>query len=170
MLERRAAEPRKDVAVSDVWEERYMTYEAIINGARGLTYFGGNLTGCLDPRDESLRWNWTFYRKILKPVLRELGPTGALYPALVASDSSLPIEVEGAEDVEFLVREAGTFVFVLAAKREGSTVQVRFSGLPDTVTEGELLFESPRNVVVSGGAFRDWFGPNEVHVYRFPTN
>src|SRR5262249_3952003 len=149
------------------FEERYMTYQAIIDGARGLTYFGGNLAGCLNPRDASLGWNWTFYRNILKPVLRELSPAGPLYPALVAPDSDLPIAIEGVEDLEFVVRQTRGFLFVIAAKREGSTVQVRFSGLPDTITEGELLFESPRTVSVSDGAFRDWFGPNEVHVYRF---
>ena len=29
-----------------------------------------------------------------------------------------------------------------------------------------MLFESPRQVEIKKGAFTDWFGPFEVHVYR----
>ena len=65
------------------------------------------------------------------------------------------------------MREAGNQIFILAAKREGSTVQVSFSGLPAEIPSGEVLFEEPRKVSVSEGSFTDWFGLNEVHVYRF---
>lgn len=150
-------------------EERYMTYQAIINGARGLTYFGGDVTPCLNPRDAELGWNWTFYYRVLKPVLRELSPASPLFPALIAPDSGLPVSVEGANDLEFLVREAPDQIFILAAKREGATMRVRFSGLPPAIAQGDVLFEAPRKVTVSDGTFTDWFGPNEVHVYRFRT-
>jgi hypothetical protein len=66
-----------------------------------------------------------------------------------------------------VVREAGNYIYLLAAKREGDTVQVSFSGLSAGVTDGEVLFEQPRHVQVATGSFTDWFGPNEVHVYRF---
>ena len=75
--------------------------------------------------------------------------------------------MEGASDVEFRVREAGDYIYVLAAKREGATVKVTFRGLPAEVSTGELLYESPRKVEAKEGAFTDWFGPNEVHAYRF---
>jgi hypothetical protein len=75
--------------------------------------------------------------------------------------------VDGAADSEFRVREAGNELFVLAAKREGSTVKVTFRGLPVDVSTGDLLYEAPRKVTVSNGVFSDWFGPNEVHAYRF---
>ena len=35
------------------------------------------------------------------------------------------------------------------------------------VSTGDLLYESPRKVKAEAGSFSDWFGPNEVHVYRF---
>jgi hypothetical protein len=57
-------------------------------------------------------------------------------------------------------------VLILAAMREGATQKVAFTGLPDSVREGEVLFEEPRKVQVNDGAFEDWFGPEEVHVYR----
>jgi len=99
-------------------------------------------------------------------VLDELSPEGPLYPALIAPNSKLPIKLEGASDVEFPVREAGRHIYILAAKREGATVQVKFSGLPAGASCADVLFEEPRKVTVSGGRFTDWFGPNEVHAYR----
>ncbi len=148
-------------------EQRYMSYQSIVAGARGLLYFGGNVPACWDDRDKALGWNWSFYGKVLKPVLDEFAPSSPLYPALIAPDSPLPVRVEGAADLDFRVREAGNQVFVLAAKREGSTVKVAFHGLPAELTTGELLYEAPRKVTVANGSFSDWFGPNEVHAYRF---
>ncbi|MHB8654833.1 MAG: hypothetical protein ACYDA9_13245 [Terriglobia bacterium] len=148
-------------------QERYMAYQSIIDGARGLVFFGGTVPGCMNERDRGLGWNWTFYDRILKPVLDELKPDSPVFPALVAPDSSLHIELQGASDIEYLAREAGGYLYVLAAKRQGSTVKVEFSGLPAGIGEGEVLYEAPRKVAVTGGKFTDWFAPHDVHVYRF---
>jgi hypothetical protein len=104
---------------------------------------------------------------VLKPVLDEFRPQSPVYPALIAPDSKLPIRVEGGQGLEFRAREADGQLFIIAAKREGATVQATFQGLPDGATTGDLLFEEPRRVSAKNGAFTDWFGPNEVHVYRF---
>ena len=72
-----------------------------------------------------------------------------------------------APDIEFCVRDVSPFLYILASKREGSTIQVTFSGLPSWATTGELLYEGPRTVTAANGQFIDWFGPNEVHIYRF---
>jgi hypothetical protein len=162
--------PGKTLRFPTFPEQRYMSYQSIIHGARGLLYFGGNVEACWNERDRALGWNWTFYDKVLKPVLDEFHPSSPLYPALIAADSQRPVRVEGADDVEFRVRETGDYLFLLAAKREGRTVQVKFHGLPEDVKNGDLLYEEPRKVVASGGSFSDWFGPNEVHVYRFPRS
>ncbi len=159
--------PGKTLRFPTFPEERYMSYQAIVNGARGLLYFGGDVLAGMNARDRALGWNWTFYYRVLKQLLEEFRPDGPLYPALVAPESKLPVKVEGASDLEFCVRQAAGQIFVLAAKREGATVEVRFRGLPAGISEGDVLFEEPRKVTVSGGAFTDWFGPNEVHVYRF---
>lgn len=100
-------------------------------------------------------------------MLAEFAPDSPLYPALIVPDSKLPVQVSGASDLEFRVRESGRHVFVMAAKREGETAQVTFSGLPEELTTGAVLFEEPRKVNAASGSFTDWFGPNEVHVYRF---
>jgi hypothetical protein len=65
------------------------------------------------------------------------------------------------------VRETDKDLYILAAKREGDTVLVTFSGLPNNVSQADVLYEPPRTVTAKDGSFIDWFGPNEVHVYRF---
>lgn len=147
-------------------EERYMSYQAIIDGAHALLYFGGGVEQCLSEEDRSYGWNWRFYRRVLEPLLEEFRPESPLYPALIAPNSSMPVQVSG-RGVEFLVREAGPYIYLLAAKREGETAQFTFSGLPQGITDGEVLFEPPRHVKAQAGKLTDWFGPNEVHVYRF---
>ena len=159
--------PGKTLRFPTFPQERFMTYQALINGARGLVYFGGNVKAGLNPEDARLGWNWTFWRRVLRPVLEEIGPASPLAPALVAPDSRLPVRVQGADDVEFCVREVGDDLYLLACKREGRTVQVKFTGLPPGAAVGEVLYESPRRVRAQGGAFSDWFAPFDVHVYRF---
>src|SRR3990172_819599 len=53
--------PGKTLRFPAFAEERFMAYEAIINGARGLNFFGGNLPVSLNPEDAKLGWNWTFW-------------------------------------------------------------------------------------------------------------
>jgi hypothetical protein len=181
-------------------EQRFMAYEAIINGSRGLTYFGGGLPQTLNDRDKPLGFNWTYWDRIMKPLLAEVGPKSPITDALVAPNSQLRVTVtaenppkrqvatkeeeqtknvtqtrqyvqdETSTDVsaiQMLVREGGDEVYILACKKEGPTMRVRFSGLPPECKRGRVLFEEPRQVEATAGSFADWFGPFEVHVYRF---
>ena len=77
------------------------------------------------------------------------------------------ITTDDVSGIEFLVREVGNDVYVLACKREGPHVRVRFSGLPADLKRGDVVFEEPRTVDVKDGSFADWFGPFDVHVYKF---
>ena len=164
-----ATPPSKTLRFPTFAQERFMAYEAIIRGARGLMFFGGNIAATLTPQDAALGWNWTFWNDVLKPVVRQLGDNSLLADALVTTNSALPITMSGTTfpDVEFCVREVPPYLYILASKREGATIPVSFSGLPSWATTGELLYESPRIVTVAGGQFTDWFGPFEVHAYRF---
>jgi hypothetical protein len=148
-------------------QERFMTYEAIIDGARGVNYFGGGWheDRVLNARDAKLGYNWTFWDRILKPLLGEINANSPLGEALIAPDSKLPIKASG-EGVEFTVRQVGDEIYILACKRQGDTEQVTFSGLPESVSNGDVLYEEPRKVQVKNGSFTDWFAPFDVHVYR----
>src|SRR6266446_2623851 len=126
-------------------EERYMAYQAIINGARALVFFGGNVRACWNDHDTTFGWNWTFYDRVLRPVLDELRPESPVHPALIAPKSKLPVKAAGIAGLEFTVRESGDFLYILAAKREGDTGKVAFSGLPAGIKRGEALYEAPRD-------------------------
>ncbi len=148
-------------------QQRFMTYQAIINGARGLVYFGGGLRGTIPERDRPFGWNWTYWERVLRPVVEEVGDKGPLAKALCAANSKLPVKASG-DAIELCVREVGDDVFVLACSRDPlKTAQVQFSGLPNEIGEGDVLFESPRKVTAKSGSFSDWFAPYDVHVYKF---
>ena len=160
--------PGKTLRFPTFSEERFMTYEAIINGARGLIYFGGNNEKAMIDADKALGWNWTFWKRVLRPVIEEIGTKSPLYPALVAPESKLPIQVTRNAGIEFCAREVGDDLFLLACKKEGADLEVEFSGLPASAARGEVLYEGPRTVEAKNGKFRDWFAPFTVHVYHFP--
>jgi hypothetical protein len=161
--------------------QRFMAYDAIVHGARGLVFFGGHLTEIAPPADAAAGWNWTFWQQVLKPVVQELA-SPELAPALTAPEAKIAVRT-ATTGVELVTRETGGFLYVLALRKSGTVGRVRFTGLPGTITQGRVLFEyvqEPlpppllsknqvfRPVAVSGGAFTDWFAPHDVHVYRFP--
>ena len=74
-------------------DQRFMAYEAIINGARGLTYFGGGLPQTLNERDKPLGFNWTYFDRVMRPLFEEIGPKSPILPALLAANSQLQLKV-----------------------------------------------------------------------------
>lgn len=166
-------------------EERFMAYQAIVNGARGLVFFGGQLTQVMRPRDAQLSWNWTFWDLVLRPLLVELTSPSVL-PALIAPVAQAAVTASAA-DIELAARRSGNFLYVIGVRRGGTTSRVTFSGLPPKqggaqLTVGQVMFEYAqdplpppiqpdkqqfRYVQVQNGSFKDWFGPHDVHVYRF---
>jgi hypothetical protein len=163
-------------------QERFMAYEAVVNGARGLAFFGGHLTEVMTPADAASGWNWTFWRRVLRPVVSELASED-LQPALVAPNADAQVTTQPhTADVELVTRRTSRYLYVIAVRIGGSVSQVGFAGLPRGITRGEVLFEYvqdplpppagvgrqvPRTIPVSGGAFHDWFAPHDAHVYRF---
>ena len=180
-----AAKPGLVPRFPTLHEERFMAYQAIVAGARGLMFFGGHLTQVMKPADARAGWNWTFWELVLRPLLTELTST-AIQPALVARSSPAKV-TSSAADVELVAREDDRFLYVIAVRRGGATTRVGFSGLPrkhdgSALAGGQVLFEyvqepppppiqatkqAFRSIGVTNGAFRDWFGPHDVHVYRF---
>jgi hypothetical protein len=150
-------------------QERFMAYQAIVNGARGLAFFGGHLTQIARSADAQAGWNWTFWERVLRPLLEEL-TSDSVAPALVAPDARRRVKAS-AKDVELVTREAGGFLYVIAVRRGSATSRVGFSGLPARFTGGEVLFEyndqAFRTVSAANGGFRDWFGQHDARVYRF---
>jgi hypothetical protein len=151
-------------------QERFMAYQAIVAGARGLVFFGGDIVKAMSPADAEAGWNWTFWHQVLKHVVQELNST-AVGPALVAPPAAVTVQADAA-DVRLVAREADGFLYVIAVRRSPTVhAPVRFSGLPAGLKFGQALFEYDgkdfRTVVVSRGAFSDPFAPHDARVYRF---
>jgi hypothetical protein len=166
-------------------EERFMAYQAIVNGARGLAFFGGHLTQVATPADAKAGWNWTFWDRVLRPVIVEL-TSADVKPALVAPNARAVVK-PSAQDIEVVTRQDGRTLYVIAVRRGGATSVVTFTGLPSKadgqrLTRGEVLHEyvqeppAPpigageqvfRTIAAANAGFKDWFGPHDARVYRF---
>ncbi len=162
-------EPKHVPRFPTLLEERFMAYQSIVAGARGLAFFGGHVTQVMRPADAQSGWNWTFWETVLGPLLRELSST-AVGPALVAPAATSAVKAS-APDVDLAVRHGGGFVYVIAVRRGSATSAVTFTGLPAGVASGEVLFEYAngafRTVTVHASTFHDWLGPHDARVYRF---
>jgi hypothetical protein len=151
-------------------QERFMAYQAIIAGARGLVFFGGDITKAMSPEDAAAGWNWTFWQTVLKPVLTELN-SDSVGPALVAPAAAVNVKPNAA-DVRLVARQAGGFLYLIVVRQSASANgPVRFSGLPSGIKFGAAMYEYDgkdfRTFVVNRGAFTDPFAPHDARVYRF---
>ena len=152
-------------------QARFMAYDAIVAGARGLFFFGGHITQVMNAADKRSGWNWTYWRDVQRPLLVELTNT-AHAPALVAPLAPFTIKANAA-DIALSARVAGGFLYVIAVRKSATlTGTVRFSGLPAGVTKGTVLAHPgnpARQVTAAGGAFTDRtpFAPHNARVYRF---
>ena len=148
-------------------QERYMVYDAIINGARSLAFYGGNLSRCWNTSDTAAGWNWTFWDTVLEDLVREIGSDSPLAPALVNPGSTKPLASTDAT-TQVISREGATEseLWILAARHGAGAEAVTISGLPATVQSGTVYTEG-RAVEVTNGSLTDSFSRWDVHVYRF---
>ena len=116
-------------------QARFMALQAIVNGARGLVFFGGHLTQVCTPADAKAGWNWTYWDRILRPLIVELS-SDDVRPALVAPKAKATVKA-GIGGVEVATRQEGRTLWVLAARRDGGTSTVGFTGLPEQARRAE---------------------------------
>jgi hypothetical protein len=148
-------------------QERYMAYDAILNGAKALTFFGGTNTHCFSGSDATYGWSWSFWQSVLEPLVKQLSASSPLAPALVNPAGGRRVTTRGS-GTETLVRQ-GTSVddlWLIAARNGAGTRTVTFKGLPRWVHRGGVYTES-RTVVASAGSLSDRFAQWDVHVYHF---
>jgi hypothetical protein len=155
-------------------QARFMAYDAIVAGARGLFFFGGQFKQVMNDTDRRLGWNWTYWRNVQRPLLEEL--TDSEHVAALTAPSARATVKADAGDIALTARRAGS-VFYLIAVRKSPTVtgNVRFSGLPAGTSQGTVLAHPGGNpsrpVAASNGSFTDPspFAPHNARVYRFPV-
>jgi len=153
-------------------QARFMAYDAVIAGARGLFFFGGQILQAMTPVDRARGWNWTYWERVQKPLLQELADADHMQ-ALTAPKATFAITAD-ATDIALSTRKAGGFVYLIAVRKSPTTTgSVHFRGLPSGIAEGTVLAHPggnpARTVHVAQGAFTDPspYAPHNARVYRF---
>lgn len=139
-------------------ELRFQVYDAIMNGARGLNFYGSHL--CLSTADAELGWNWTAWFAALRPVLAEIAPGAPLHAALVRPGTGARLRVRG-YGAAVVSRRTATDLWLIVANRargEGWRT-IRVSGLPKTAGRAKV-YGQRRYVGIRDGAvtlrLREW--------------
>jgi hypothetical protein len=146
-------------------QERYMLYDAIINGANAVNFSGGDASGCWNSSDAALGWNWTFWNTVLARLIGEINATSQLAPALV-DPATTQLLHSSDPSTEVITRQgANGDLWVFAARSGSGTRPVTISGLPTGVTSADVYTEN-RSVAISGGSLIDAFRQWAVHVYH----
>jgi hypothetical protein len=147
-------------------EERFMVYDAILNGARSLAFYGGHSPLCWSALDRIYGWNWTFWNDVLAGLIREISASSPIAPALVSPGSTQGLASDDPTVQVISRRGAGRDLWVIAARSGRGTREVTIGGLPAGVREADVYTER-RTVSAAGGSFADNFDRWDVHVYRF---
>jgi hypothetical protein len=146
-------------------EQRYMIYDAILNGARHLAFYGGQSPKCWSGLDSVHRWSWTYWDEVLAGLIGEISAASPIAPALVNPGSTRLLWSDDAT-VQAISRRAGRDLWVIAARSGAGSRPVTISGLPGTAGEGTVYTEA-RAVTAVDGSLTDSFDRWDVHVYRF---
>jgi hypothetical protein len=141
-------------------------YDAIVNGARGLVFDGGELRHCMSDADARRRWNWTFWRRVLRGLVREIGIRSPLHAALLRPETTRRLGASDAGTPAISGRVGANELWVIAVHREPGTATVSLRGLPAWARSGRAYPGGPL-VSARGGTLRDHFPGWGVRVYRF---
>jgi hypothetical protein len=149
-------------------QERYMIYDAILNGARSLAFYGGNINRCWTAEDTRLGWNWTFWDGVLEDLLREINALSPIAPALVNPETTQVLTTSDPTTTQAISRVGATKddLWVIAASHADGPHAVTISGLPSWAATGTVYTEG-RSVAATGGSVTDDFARWAVHVYHF---
>jgi hypothetical protein len=158
-----------DFVLPTLKQERYMVYDAILNGARSLAFYGGNLPRCWNATtDTEHAWNWTFWNTVLKQLVQEINADSPIAAALV-DPGSTKVLTSSDPTAQVISRDgANGDLWVIAASSGAGPSPVTISGLPAGRTSAAVYTEG-RSVPATDGTFTDTFDRWDVHVYRFPA-
>jgi hypothetical protein len=169
----------------DLGQTRFMAYDAIVHGARGLFFFGGHLpyklSNAHDPKSLlplDHGWNWNYWDSVQRPLLGELTEADHARALTAPIATNIAINTD-TDDMALSPRVANGFLYLIAVRRTIPSAQpelVQFSGLPAGITDGVVLGHGPyqpgfppRPFSVENGVFTDLveYAPHNARVYRF---
>jgi hypothetical protein len=133
-------------------ESRFMAYDAIINGAKGLWWWGTAYTPKPSPFWSGL--------------LRVVGELRDLSAVLTAPDAALTLTVTGAapEQIRWLAKHVDGKLFLLVENRLNQQTTVTLTGLGEQPDPLRVVFEE-RTVACAQGTLTDAFEPYAIHIY-----
>ena len=138
-------------------ESRFMAYNAIIDGAVGINYWGTSYTPQPSP-----------FMDDLNKVTMELAE---MQPVLSAPETKIKIETEYHElgfsvdvGVEVLAKKADGVLNLITVNSDKNPVKVTLSGLDDFVSA--IVLKENRTVTISSGKLTDHYKPFDVHIYQ----
>ncbi|MDP2336410.1 MAG: hypothetical protein Q8N05_08180, partial [Bacteroidota bacterium] len=153
------AEIRKEIPRPTLKETRFMAYDAIVRGARGISYFG---TGYIE-KDSQL---W----KDILTIVRELAD---LQPVLSAKDAKvkLSIDVEQAfssldRTIQILPKQVGTEIWIIVVNENRNPLAYNINRLNSLngVTYVDTI--SGKQAKVANGGLRFPIGGQRVQVLK----
>jgi hypothetical protein len=139
------------------WEEtRFMAYDALINGAKGLWWWGSAYTPKPSP-----------FWSDLKRLAGELRDVSAV---LTSPDATLPLTVTGAsaEQIRWLAKDCAGVLYLFVENRLNQKATVTLAGVSSRADRLRVVFEE-RTIACNKGAFTDTFEPYAVHIYTDGT-
>jgi hypothetical protein len=154
-----------NVALPSLEQERFMVYDAIVNGARALAFYGGQNPRCWGQLDAAGGWNWTFWERVLEPLVREIGASSPIAPVLVNPGSTRVLMTSDPTVQAISRRGRGGETWVIAARSGEGSQAVTLGGLPASSSVAGVYRED-RSVPVTNGTLTDTFDRWSVHVYR----
>jgi hypothetical protein len=161
MLEKEEKRQNDKIRFPTYDETRFMAYDAIVHGAKGILYWGVGYTPQPSP-----------FWSDLKRVVNELS---GLHDVLAAPTRDLAVGVRYHElghsvdtGVAFLAKAFEGDVYLFTVNDDKNPVKVTFT-LPQK-RDGTLdVVAEDRDVPVKAGCFTESYKPFDVHVYRIPA-
>jgi hypothetical protein len=146
--------PTPDQFRGEIWE-------AIIHGARGISYF------VVDANHPTERPD-AVPPGIVTEMRSENARITQLTHVLQATINPSSMSVKAKPPIEYTWRRVGSTTYLIALNQsavpvEGASMKVLGVNVPSTIT----VWEEGRTLASSGNALTDSFGAYEVHVYRF---
>ncbi len=141
-----------------VQEHRFMTYLALMDGAKGLLWYTFKGFGQYLPQDDPVLWN--AQKQLLKQVTD-------LAPLFMAKGSGTVIQtVDKNDSIRAVLKSCSLGTFLLAANLSKTT---SFVSKFKTKSNGKIkVYYEDREIPLAKNSFSDRFEPLAVHIYKLP--
>ncbi len=145
-------------------EIRFMTYQAITHGTKGIMYFLYLRRPTLPPAHTYVNTPFTpEFWNTMESIGRELK---TLYPVLI-TENYHRLEVNS-DHVSYLLKRVGDLTWLIAVNEQNEPSEVTFR-LAQSITKLDIMFED-RSVIFDSNSFTDKFAGYDVHIYHLVLN